>query len=359
MLCRQETCSIRVALSQIAACGSCYMWFCSIMPHLAGAVCLIGTFYEPLVFSIYTAHCSIQPLAPPLQRHTTMKTTIVCGLLGSGKTTFIKNFVQGATEKTVVLVNDFGKAGIDGEIFSAGGIESVELPSGCVCCTLKFDLITTIQRVVKQFSPQHLMIEPSGVASPSGVLEALESAGTGPATVIGIVDVTEFTELYESRMYGSFFEDQIVNSDVILVNKTDLADETKIAGTERMVSAINPRAILIRTVNAGINAPLPEAPAHRTIVPGSCHFRFETLSFNLRDKPTLAVVQKLFDDLSSGKFGRVARAKALVSTAEGPYRFDSTYGKVDMMRFDKDVSESRLVVIGEGLDEAGISSILR
>jgi Ni2+-binding GTPase involved in maturation of urease and hydrogenase len=279
-----------------------------------------------------------------------MKTTIVCGLLGSGKTTFIKNFVQGSAEKTVVLVNDFGQAGIDGDIFSAGGIESVELPSGCVCCTLKFDLITTIQRIVKQFSPEHLLIEPSGVASPSGVLEALASSGIPAASVIGIVDVVEFAELYESGMYGSFFEDQIVNSDVILLNKTDLADETMIAGAERMVSAINPRAILIRTVNAEIHAPLPEAPAHRTIVPGSCHFHFETLSFKLRDKPTLAV--------SNGKFGRVARAKALVDTEDGSYRFDSTYGKVDMMRFEKDVSESRLVVIGERLDENGIKKVL-
>ena len=77
-----------------------------------------------------------------------MKTTIVCGLLGSGKTTFIKNHIKHAAEKTVVLVNDFGAAGIDGEIFSASGIESVELPSGCVCCTLKLDLITTIKKVI-------------------------------------------------------------------------------------------------------------------------------------------------------------------------------------------------------------------
>ena len=106
-----------------------------------------------------------------------MKTTVVCGLLGSGKTTFIRNFAARVRRKTVVLVNDFGKTGIDGEILSRRGIESVELPSGCVCCTLKFDLITTVQRIMKQFSPEHLLIEPSGVASPSGVLEALESAG--------------------------------------------------------------------------------------------------------------------------------------------------------------------------------------
>jgi G3E family GTPase len=57
-----------------------------------------------------------------------MKTTVVCGLLGAGKTTFIQQFIRGSGEKTVVLVNDFGRTGIDGEIFSAGGIESIELP---------------------------------------------------------------------------------------------------------------------------------------------------------------------------------------------------------------------------------------
>lgn len=77
-----------------------------------------------------------------------MKTTVVSGMLGSGKTTFIGNLLRDAGERAVVLVNDFGALGIDGEIVAAGGVEAVELPSGCVCCTLKFDLITTIERVI-------------------------------------------------------------------------------------------------------------------------------------------------------------------------------------------------------------------
>jgi len=283
-----------------------------------------------------------------------MKTTIVCGLLGSGKTTFIRNFVKHGTGKTVVLVNDFGAAGIDGEIFSAGGIESVELPSGCVCCTLKFDLITTIQRIVKQFSPGHLVIEPSGVASPSGVLEALESAGTGSAAVIGIVDAAEFTELYESGVYGSFFQDQIENSDVILVNKIDLASEAAIAAAERLIASINPLAVLLRTVNAAINIPFPEAPLRRDIRPSACHFRFETMSFSISSRPSLAVFTAFFDELAKGCFGSAARAKALVNTLEGPYRFDSTFGKVDRVRFAREVGNSRLVVIGEGLEKEAL-----
>src|ERR1039458_9521778 len=99
-----------------------------------------------------------------------MKITIVSGLLGSGKTTFIQHIAATTPLKTVVLVNDFGKAGIDGEIFSGAGIDSIELPSGCICCTLKFDLITSIQKIIHEYAPEHLIIEPSGIASPSGVI---------------------------------------------------------------------------------------------------------------------------------------------------------------------------------------------
>lgn len=278
-----------------------------------------------------------------------MKITVVCGMLGSGKTTFIKNFIANRPEKTVVLVNDFGQAGIDGEIFTAGGIESVELPSGCVCCTLKFDLITTMQRIVKQFSPGHLVIEPSGVASPSAVLEAIESAGIGSASVIGLVDATEFTELYQSGMYGSFFEDQIVNSDIILVNKADLAEEAAIAAAEELIGSINPLAVLLRTVNAAVTISLPEAPLQREIHAGGCHLHFETRSFLLPGITQYNELQQLFEALAGGKFGSVARAKALVNTTDGPYRFDSSFGTVHRERFEKEVAGGRIVVIGAAL----------
>jgi G3E family GTPase len=296
-----------------------------------------------------------------------MKTTVVCGLLGSGKTTFIRNFVTNNAEKTVVLVNDFGKAGIDGEIFSAGGIESVELPSGCVCCTLKFDLITTIQRIIQQFSPEHLVIEPSGVASPSGVLEALESAGVGKATVIGVVDATEFTELYGSGMYGSFFEDQIVNSDIILVNKIDLTDESTIAAAEHLIGSINPLALLLRTKNAVIDIPLLQrAPLSFKERAGvrmgptakPAHLQFETLSFKLADRMELALLQKLFDDMAKGEYGSVVRAKSIVATEQGHYRFDLVFGKVDSIRHEMNVQFSRLVVIGKGLDRQAMQDRL-
>ena len=290
-----------------------------------------------------------------------MKTTLVCGLLGSGKTSFIKNLLAEKNEKAVVLVNDFGAAGIDGEIFSASGINSIELPSGCVCCSLQFDLIRTIDTVMREFSPEHLVIEPSGVAAPSGVLEALVSARVSPASVIGIVDVTEFAELYDSGIYGSFFEDQIAVSDVILVNKIDLADESKIKEAEKLMESINSRALVFRTVNAELQEALAHSPSFRkrTEERGmASHFPFETLSFKINIDTALARFTTFFDALAGGRYGTVARAKALIQSDKGPYRLDGVFGKVVAVPFERDIRDSRLVVIGEGLDRRGIEGAL-
>ncbi len=288
-----------------------------------------------------------------------MKVTVVCGLLGAGKTTFIQHFLKGAGERTVVLVNDFGKAGIDGEIISVKGIESVELPSGCVCCSLKFDLITTIQRVIKDFSPEHLIIEPSGVASVSGVLEALEILNLKHIAVVGIVDAVEFLEFYESGMFGSYFEDQIRNSDVLLINKTDLVDEQMADKTAAAIEQLNPGALVYRTVKAGMDFPLPEAREMALFKAGEpFHCRFDTLSIPLKGATEISKVQKLFDDMCRGVCGKVIRAKALVQTDKGPYRFDLSSGRVDSAPFDTPVAKSRIVIIGEVLKKDSIAKYI-
>lgn len=288
-----------------------------------------------------------------------MKTTIVCGLLGSGKTTFIRNFLRDSREKAVVLVNDFGKAGIDGEIFSVSGIESVELPSGCVCCTLKSDLITTIQKIIATFAPAHLIIEPSGIASPSGVIEVLDLLRISPVMVIGIIDATEFVDLYEAEMYGSFFKDQVVNSDIILINKTDLADEEKIARTATLVGEINPYAITASTVQASWEVPFPDVTTtSRPVQKFASHLHFDTASFRLTRTAGFTLYRKLFEDMKEGVYGNIVRAKSLVLTDAGPYRFDLSYGKIDAVPFALSAEKGRLVIIGEHLEKEALSRAL-
>ena len=288
-----------------------------------------------------------------------MRTTIVCGLLGAGKTTFIQNFLRDSKEKCVVLVNDFGKAGIDGEIFSASGIDSIELPSGCVCCTLKTDLINTIEKIIAIFAPEHLIIEPSGIASPSGVLEALDMLRITSIMVIGIVDVTEFIDLYEAEIYGGFFQDQVANSDVILINKIDLADEDKITKTLMLIGEINPTAITFSTVQATLEGPVPgPMTGHRSIQRHAYHLCFDTGSFRLCGTVGFSSYKRLFEDIKEGLYGNIVRAKSLVCTDQGPFRFDLSYRTIDAVPLASSPVDNRLVIIGEHLEKEALSQVL-
>lgn len=279
-----------------------------------------------------------------------MKTTIVSGLLGAGKTTFIMNFISGRNEKTVVLVNDFGETGIDGEIFSADGIQSIELPSGCVCCTLKLDLIATVEKIIRNFSPDHLIIEPSGIAAPSGILEALEHCKLQPATVIGIIDASEYIDLYASGAYGHFFEDQIVNADIILINKVDLVEDKRIKETVRHIDTINPASVKLLALKGKIQESLPDVkPGNRTLRRIGNHIHFDTISLRPIGKVDFSKMINFFEEMASGCHGYVVRSKALVSTTEGHFRFDLSYGRTDRQESANPFEYNRLVIIGNEL----------
>jgi len=287
-----------------------------------------------------------------------MKTTIVCGILGSGKTTFISQFIKSIEGKAVVLVNDFGKAGIDGEIFSAGGIESVELPSGCVCCTLKFDLITSIEKIRQTFNPANLVIEPSGIASPSGVLEALETLGIREVMIIGIVDATEFLDLNHEDGFGRFFQDQIGNSDIVLVNKADLVEKDLLMRTIESVEEMNHAAIVISAQHGVADNPLPSVPASAKGAERQAgHLKFETISLRLGNELDHEAFSDFFQEMSSGRYGDIVRAKALVNTLMGPYRFDLTFTNVRSVPFERPVQSSRLVIIGKDIKKKDLSAL--
>ncbi len=289
-----------------------------------------------------------------------MRTTLVCGLLGAGKTTFITNILEGSSEKTVVLVNDFGETGVDGEVFTAGGIEAIELPSGCVCCTLKFDLVTTVRKVLAEFGPEHLVIEPSGVASPLGVLEAVESLDIGPVTVVGIVDAAEFAELYGQDVYGPFFREQVSMSDVVLVNKADIAGRSRTAETMKLVEQINPSAVLFETERARLGSGLPSHSGRRGVPRGTGHaLRFDTLCMKVGNSVPLERARSFFARCAEGSLGGVVRAKALLVTEEGPYRFDLSSGRVEVSPFEGGTTEGRLVVFGHSLRKDEMESFMK
>jgi len=289
-----------------------------------------------------------------------MNVTLVCGLLGAGKTSYITNLLRDSTEKAVVLVNDFGSLGIDGKLMSSSGIEALELPSGCVCCTLKPGLLDSIGKVIGEFAPDHLVIEPSGVASPSGVLEALEELEHGGVTVVGIIDASQYLELYENDVYGSFFVEQISLSDLVVVNKADLADERTRRDTVELVRRINPSAVVTEAVGARVEGQLPGmSGARRHMTKQAGHrFGFRAFSFRPRGELSFSFIESFFADMAVGGYGGIVRVKALLSTDRGPFRFDLSYGNYCASPFEPGVKENLLVVIGSEIRHEDFSGML-
>jgi G3E family GTPase len=114
---------------------------------------------------------------------------------------------------------------------------------------------------------------------------------------------------------------------------------------------MNPNAVLFRTKNAEIQKPLPEvSTGARGGGVGQGHIHFNTMTIRPQRTNDLAVLTRGLGDLAQGKYGTVVRAKALVRTEQGPYRFDIVFGKMDCVLFEKNIEDSRIVIIGQGLD---------
>jgi G3E family GTPase len=176
---------------------------------------------------------------------------IVFGFLGAGKTTFITRILQDwdYREKTVVLVNEFGEVGIDGELLAWRGGNVVEMPSGCICCTLQADFRSQVLDIMTNLQPDRIIIEPTGVATISQVRSIVE-AQLFEKTIrqindILIADAVGFMELYKANRH--FVESQVKNANIVLLNKCDKVDQKRAMVTRSAISALNPEIAVLMT----------------------------------------------------------------------------------------------------------------
>lgn len=176
---------------------------------------------------------------------------IVFGFLGSGKTTFITKVLEewGGKEKIVVLVNEFGDVGIDGTLLKERGGNVVEMPSGCICCTLQSDFRTQLLDIMQSIQPQRVIIEPTGVATIAQIRSIIEAQlfekVISRIHYVLISDATGFMGLYKANPH--FVESQVKNARIVLLNKCDRVDKRKAMLTRDAISAINPDTTVITT----------------------------------------------------------------------------------------------------------------
>lgn len=176
-----------------------------------------------------------------------MKIDIFSGFLGAGKTTLIKKLIKEAYkgEKVVLIENEFGEIGVDGGFLRDAGVEITEMNSGCICCSLVGDFAKALKKVTEDYSPDRIIIEPSGVGKLSDVEKAVERGlDNAPInTKTTVVNVKKC--LMYAKNFGEFFLDQLENADCVVLSHTDDASETKTAECLAFVKEHNPNASVI------------------------------------------------------------------------------------------------------------------
>ena len=179
-----------------------------------------------------------------------MKIDIFSGFLGSGKTTLIKKLIAEAYcgEKVVLIENEFGEIGIDGGFLKESGINITEMNSGCICCSLVGDFADALKKVTKQYSPDRIIIEPSGVGKLSDVTKAVIGANIEGATINSCTTVVDANKckMY-MKNFGEFFINQVENASCIVLSHTDVAKEEKIAESLQLIRSLNEGATVIST----------------------------------------------------------------------------------------------------------------
>ncbi len=178
------------------------------------------------------------------------KIDIFSGFLGAGKTTLIKKLLSEAYagEKLVLIENEFGEIGIDGGFMQDAGIEVTEMNSGCICCSLVGDFGKALKKVLDEYAPDRILIEPSGVGKLSDIIRAVQNVADEGVLLNGFTTVADVNKckMY-MRNFGEFFNDQIEHAGCIVLSHTDGVNAEKIETAVSLLKEHNPTAVIVTT----------------------------------------------------------------------------------------------------------------
>ncbi|MCI7796486.1 MAG: GTP-binding protein [Lachnospiraceae bacterium] len=323
------------------------------------------------------------------------KIDIISGFLGAGKTTFIKKLLEEAIagEKVVLIENEFGEIGIDGGFLKDSGIEIREMNSGCICCSLVGDFGRSLAEVLEKYSPDRVIIEPSGVGKLSDVMKAVcDVAGEIDVALNGSITVVDAQKckMY-MKNFGEFFNNQIESAGMIVLSRTDVANADKVAEAVEMIREKNPKAVIVTTPIASLTGAqlldiierpmddmaadlLEEVKHHHHDEDEECccghdhhhhhhhgHDADEVFtSWGLETSRTISreKLDAVLEDLAhSDKYGQVLRAKGMLPDVDGTwYYFDLVPEEVEI-RTGSPIYTGKVCVIGSNLKEDELKEV--
>ncbi len=326
------------------------------------------------------------------------KIDIFSGFLGAGKTTLIKKLMEEAYvgEKLVLIENEFGEIGIDGGFLEEAGIAITEMNSGCICCSLVGDFGKALEQVIETYHPDRVLIEPSGVGKLSDVITAVTNLELEDVKLNSFTTVADAGKcrIY-AKNFGEFYDNQLEHAACIILSRTQNLSEEKLAAAVKLIKEKNPGATVIATPWDQLNGKQmldameqkdtlheilhelehhhhehehPHHDHHHDHGPEctcGCHDHHHHHAdevFTSWGKETTRTYAKdqlaeILEELDTGKYGTILRAKGMVADGEGGWLFfDYVPGEQDVRTGSSQVI-GRLCVIGADLDEEALGDL--
>ena len=293
-----------------------------------------------------------------------MKIHIISGFLGSGKTTLINKWLPVLSGEICIVENEFGDVGIDNQLLPKS-LNIKKIHSGCICCTLRGDLKEGILNMKKRFNPDHLIIEPSGVASLSEIIEIikeLKSTNIKIGSICTLVDVDVFEDFIKD--FGHFYKDQIISAPLVFLSNLKEYNDEFISKIVDQIKGINPKVNILKKewinlnpeildIYMSINNSNIENNDLNEIIPAD-----QVLENYSVINPKILTEKKFlsfFNNLERFTNKKLLRSKGIIKIKGNKYiHFDYTPCNKDWNYVNKS-SELGVVFIGEELDEKEIN----
>ena len=182
-----------------------------------------------------------------------MKVTQVAGFLGCGKTTLLlrlsRELAEDGQRKVALVVNEIGEIPVDGKIIEESGLQVKDIGGGCICCEVAVSFGKTLVELYRNFKPDHILVEPTGVAIPHQVKSAakmgMRDAKVSVGVAIVLFDATRPAELLDMAMLGRLVVNQVEDADILAISKVDEVDEATREDVAERIRAFNDRAEIL------------------------------------------------------------------------------------------------------------------
>ena len=301
-----------------------------------------------------------------------IKVDVISGFLGSGKTTLVKKLLQvHHKEKVVLIENEFGDIGIDGELIEREGFEVFEISTGCICCIMQKDFVQMLTRIIEEFQPERIIIEPTGISILSEIIDILRKPEfTSSLQINSLVTVVDSVNyLQQCEVFGEFFEDQITNASVLTLSKSQLVDNETI---DKIITSLREFNQDEEIISKPWDALGPEEFEH--LLDGQADLdlsdilytdykpcsenEFETLALKTSRTFSQEELELTLSLLSQPQYGQVLRGKGFLKSAKGFLDFSYTNGQF-MVSPSKFKSSGKLCLIGKSLKEKEIKDLFK